>query len=93
MNKKNLSNEKEAALTRYDKGESVAKISHDTGISRSTIYAWIKKRREQSDGKLPTVKEFHNLKNRVKRLEGIIEILKKAGCTPSDPFRSQVRRT
>ncbi len=86
MNKKHLSIEKEAALTRYDKGESVAKISHDTGISRSTIYAWIKKRREQSDGKLPTVKEFHNLKNRVKRLEGIIKILKKAGCTPSDPL-------
>lgn len=32
------------------------------------------------------MKEFHNLKNRVKRLEGIIEILKKAGCTPSDPL-------
>ena len=90
MNKKHLSNEEEAALARYDGGESISQISHDTGIPRSTIYAWMKKRREQSDGKLPTVQEFHNLKNRAKRLEGIIEILKKAGCTPSDPLEVKI---
>lgn len=86
MNCKYTPQEIQTVLDFLNNGKSVAEIAHETGISRSTIYAWIKKRREQSDGKLHTIREFHNLQNRVKRLEGIIEILKKARCIPSDPL-------
>lgn len=86
MNKYNES-EKSIITTRYKNGDSVADLVMDTGIPRSTIYAWIKEAAEKdSDKKTVSLKNFRILENKVARLQGIIEIMKKVGCTVSDPL-------
>ena len=89
MHQKYRETEKQVIISRYlTGGEPVSAISTETGISRSTLYAWIKRYcEEQANGKVElTLKNFRLLENRVKRLEGIIEILKTAGCSVSDPL-------
>ncbi len=89
MNNKYSDEIKEKIIERYEKrGEAVLTISDDTGIPRSTIYVWIKKRQtaEKKSHSDVTVRNFRLLENKVKRLECMVEILKTAGCMPSDPL-------
>ena len=80
-------NEKCTVISRYNNGESVADIVRDTQIPRSTIYAWIKEMTTGASNTKPvSLKDFRFLENKVARLQGIIEILKKAGCTAHDPL-------
>lgn len=77
---------KKTILARYADGESVSAIVADYGISRSTIYAWIKSEQQNKPKKEYTKRDILNLENKIARLQGIIEILKKAGCSPNDPL-------
>ena len=87
MNKKYTEGEKAFITTRYRNGESVADLIMDTGIPRSTIYAWIKDAAEKDFNKKEvSLKNYRILENKVTRLQGIIEIMKKAGCTVSAPL-------
>ena len=76
MKSRNYSeSEKFAAVERFlVGGESVATIAADTGISRSTLYAWIKSAQIQPGMLEFTRKNFRMLEAKVKRLEGIVEI-------------------
>lgn len=86
MNKYSES-EKSTIISRYDNGESVADLVRDTQIPRSTIYAWIKEKTAGASNTKPvSPKDFRFLENKVARLQGIIEIMKKAGCTAHDPL-------
>ena len=67
-------------------GQRVADIAADTGVPRSTIYAWLKKEAVGSADREDPAKALKALKRKVARLEGIIEILKKVGCTAADPL-------
>ena len=58
----------------------------DTHVPRSTIYAWLKKEAVGSADREDPAKALKALKRKVARLEGIIEILKKVGCTAADPL-------
>ena len=87
--KQNSKEQKQLIIDRYiTGGESVSVIAKETGIPRSTIYSWIKQyQEEKDDGKLEvTARNFRLLENKVKRLEGIIEIMKKSGCSANDPL-------
>ena len=89
MKSKYSEKEKQAAIIQCTAGsKSVSETSANTGIPRSTLYAWIKQYHEMRDGGKPefTLKNFRLLEKRVKRLEGIIEILKTAGCSAADPL-------
>lgn len=67
---------KSAAVKRFFAGgESVATIASDTGISRSTLYAWIKSAQMEPTMLEFTLKNFRMLEAKAKRLEGIVEIL------------------
>ena len=80
MNQKYSEIQKQAIIERYIiRGESVSAIATETSIPRSTLYAWIKQYREkQANGKPElTLRNLRLLENRVKRLEGISEILNK----------------
>ena len=77
---------KAAILARRQSGQRVADIAADTGVPRSTIYAWLKNQAVVSTDREDPVKALRDLKRRVTRLEGIIEILKKVGCTAADPL-------
>jgi len=80
--------QRQAVISRYKSGESISHIVEDTGIPRSTIYSWLKlAKTAEDDCKEPTLHNFHLLENKVKRLEGIIEILKTSECSPRDPLK------
>ena len=80
-------NEKSIITARYGKGESVADLVRDTHIPRSTIYAWIKEAADRDfNKKSVSLKNYRILENKVMRLQGIIEIMKKVGCSVSDPL-------
>lgn len=86
MNKYTKS-EKAIITNRYRNGEPVSDLIMDTGIPRSTIYAWIKEAAEKDfNKKAVSLKNYRILENKVTRLQGIIEIMKKVGCSVSDPL-------
>lgn len=89
MSYKYTRQEQQTVIERYiTKGESVSVIVSDTGIPRSTIYAWIKqylKTLSQKPQNL-TLKHYQILENKVKRLEGIIKILQSVNCTANSPL-------
>lgn len=80
--------ERQAIINRYLNRESVASIVSDSGIPRSTIYAWIKQFKEENakTKKGISLRYVHELERKVTRLEGIIEIVHKAHCFESDPL-------
>ncbi len=83
MNIKYSNKEKQAIIEKYKSGISVATLVAETCIPRSTIYAWIKASRQNENREI-SIKNFRCLENKVKRLEGIIEILQKVDCQVSD---------
>lgn len=88
MNFKYKGTDKESFVKRHlINGESVAVIVADTGIPRSTVYNWIKTYKEKSSRPQISLRYVQNLEKKVKRLEGIIEILKKSECSVSDPLK------
>ena len=88
MNQKYTTEEKNNLILRYLSGESVNHIAKSTNIPRSTLYSWIKQHQEQqrNENKEVNVRNFRLLENKIKRLEGIIEILKTAECSVRDPL-------
>lgn len=93
MKSKNYSSEERAsAIARYlEGGEAVSSISADTGMSRSSLYAWIKEERNTSDTVEFSLKNFRIMANKVSRLEGIIEILQRVNCTVSSPLSEKLQ--
>ena len=86
MNSKHSAEMKELILTRCQSGQRVADIAADTGVPRSTIYAWLKQASASSANQPVSEKSFRELERKKARLEGIIEIMKKAGCSAGDPL-------
>ena len=75
-------------LKQYQEGTPIPLIIQNTNIPRSTIYHWIKN--PPLSKKEETAKTIRILENKIKRLEGIIEILKKVNCTASAPLQERL---
>ena len=94
MKSKFTNEEKQAILERYIlKSESPTSIIRSVGISKSTFYKWLSDyRKEQTDAKRKglTLRNFNLLEAKVKRLEGIIEIIKKANVLPNAPLQQKL---
>lgn len=76
----------------YANGQSVSELAEILGIPRSTIYTWIKREQQQQEEqrkKLP-LKSYRLLEQKVKRLEGIIKILKSVQNTSTLPIEEKV---
>ena len=87
MKSKYKSGQKQEIIKSYQEGEAVSSLVANTGIPRSTIYAWIKQATDiQADTKKVSAKTFRLLENKVIRLEGIIEILQNVNCRTDDPL-------
>lgn len=86
--------EKQAIIDRYiSGGESPASILADTGIPKSTFYSWLRAYKEEHNAankKSVNIRNYNLLVNKVARLEGIIEILKNATCTPQAPLKQRL---
>lgn len=72
-------------------GQSIAQISMNAGVPRSTLYHWIQKHRQkeqsQKDHSQPvTLQNIHRLEAKIQRLEGIVSILKTVPCTVHAPL-------
>ena len=92
MNSKHTLEEKQNVIAAYKNGKSVSLLVTETGIPRSTIYAWLANERAESSEKETsfTLREYRNLENKVNRLEGIIDILQKAPCTATAPLENRL---
>ncbi len=86
--------EKQAGIDRFiSGGETAANIIADTGVPKSTFYSWLKVYREEqvnSKRKVSNVRNFHLLENKVKRLEGMIELLQSVTCTAKSPLKEKL---
>lgn len=94
MKSKFTNEEKQAILERYiSKFESPTSIIKSVGISKSTFYKWLSDyRTEQAEAKRKglTLRNFNLLEAKVKRLEGIIEIIKKTNVLPNAPLQQKL---
>ena len=94
MSKRHSLKEKENAIKRYVKDrESPLTIIKDIGISKSTFYKWLSEyqnEQKQSDRKILTLRNFKLLEAKIARLEGIIEIIKKANILPNSPLKDKL---
>ena len=92
MNSKHTSEEKRNVIAAYKSGKSVSLLVTETGIPRSTIYAWLANKRAESSEKetIFTLRDYRNLENKVDRLKGIIDILQKAPCTATAPLENRL---
>lgn len=74
-------------VERYMDGETVEGIAKDAGVTIGTIYRRIRDLRaeqaaSEKEERIPLTQKLYNqLKEHVEKLEGIITILKIAGCT------------
>ena len=76
----------------YANGQSVSELAEILDIPRSTIYTWIKREQQQQEEqreKFP-LKSYRLLEQKVKRLEGIIEILKSVQNTSALAIEEKV---
>ncbi len=81
--------EKIKLVTKYNNGESGIDICNQANIPRSTFYFLIKSYKNKvtsSDHNINSA-EFIKMKNKVERLEQIIEIHQKVNCTVSSPLQ------
>ena len=88
MSAKYRNDQREDIINRFTAGEPVSVLTKTTGIPRSTIYAWIKKNRDNTKHKNPEIslRNLRALETKVMRLEGIISILKTVNCTVQAPL-------
>ena len=93
MKSKFTHEERQAILDRYiSKSESPTSIIKSVGISKSTFYKWLSDYKiEQAEAKRKglTLRNFNLLEAKVKRLEGMIEIIKKANILPNAPLQQK----
>ena len=70
--------EKQALVTRYTGGETVSAICMETGISKSTLYSWIKQYQPTRtwSGRVITPKDYDSLLRRCEKQEKLIAVLK-----------------
>lgn len=90
MKKTYSTEEKERILKQYQSGVTVTSIHKTTGVSRSTLYAWINGRNSKNNqNKLINIGDYNKLKEHCKKLENIITILKTCGCTVEAPLKQR----
>lgn len=72
--------------------EPVATIASDLGVSRSTVYTWIKslKKADSQDKTEISLRYVHGLERKITRLQEIIEILQAVDCTAHSPLKEKL---
>ena len=74
----------------YRAGVSVAAICEETGVSRSSVYAWIAKLGNDDPIDCTYKKTLAHLRSKYEKALQIIEILKVTDCTVSAPLRERL---
>lgn len=84
--------QKEIVVKRYLSGESASAIISEIGISRSTLYLWVKQFRvtKKDNGNIISVVSYKRLQGKVKRLEEIVQIYKTINCNYNSPLKDKL---
>ena len=84
--------EKLSIVARCQQGESVAALSNELAISRSTLYRWLKSFPTDSAGKPLkfSYQEYTLLQRKVEKLQNVITILKSVDCLVSAPLKERL---
>ena len=84
--------EKLSIVARCQQGESVAALSNELAIPRSTLYRWLKSFPTDSAGKPLkfSYQEYTLLQRKVEKLQNVITILKSADCLVSAPLKERL---
>lgn len=79
-------------VNRYQNGESVTDICLQADVPKSTFYSWLKPYTATytKTGQIVSAAESAKMKTRIKKLEQIIEVLKKVNCTVSSPLKERL---
>ena len=85
--------EKHSLVARYQAGESVSDICADSGVPKSTFYTWIKPYTVTmtDSGHAVSQQAFIKMKQKLQKLEQMIEILQKVNCTVSAPLQEKLQ--
>lgn len=75
---------KQETINLYRAGTPTTKIAISLSISRSTVYKWLKEQNIAPPNL--TKSRLSRLENKVKRLEGIIEVLQSVNCSVNSPL-------
>lgn len=75
-------------LQRYRSGEKVSSICEDTGIAKSTLYAWTKSNNKKKS-KAINMSDFRILRQRCETLEKMVEVLQLSPCPVSAPLHDR----
>lgn len=83
MLKKYLEKEKLPIIAQIQQGKSIAQISLETGIARSTIYSWLNKISMPTtpEGKFITLREVNRLRHQLEKYHNMVQILHTVNCT------------
>ena len=73
-------------------GTSITQLHQDTGVSRTSLYSWMKAYSpiSQVSSVHITLRDYNLAKQRVQKLESIIQILKQAQCTLTAPLSEKL---
>ena len=84
--------EKLSIISRYQQGESIATLSDELNIPRSTLYRWLNSFPTDSAGKPLkfSYQEYALLQRKVEKLQNIITILKSVDCLVSAPLKERL---
>ena len=89
MKKTYTDEQKNAVLSRIFAGEPITSISVDTGIAKSTLYAWSKSGEKKKKNKALNMTDYRILKQRCETLEKMVEILQLSPCAVSAPLHDR----
>ncbi len=79
------------AVADYLDGIPVAQIAKDFGVSRGTIYTWLRKHKANGFIKtVPSQKEVISLKQKLAKIQGIVSVLKAVDCTANAPLHERL---
>jgi len=83
---------KNEIITRYRSGETITKISTESGVPKSTLYLWIKpySKIKSRMEPVPTIHQYNTLKQRIKKLEAMIEVLQRVECCAQSPLKERL---
>ena len=94
MKSKFTDDEKQAIINRYiSNSESPLDIINSVDISKSTFYKWLSDYRKNTvvfNSKSLTIHNFNVLETKIKRLETIIEIIRKANISLTAPLKQKL---
>ncbi len=89
MKKTYTEEQKNEVLSRIFAGKPIASISVDTGIAKSTLYAWSKSGGKKKKNKALNMTDYRILKQRCETLEKTVEILQLSPCAVSAPLHER----